>query len=134
MNRATEELVRTRAGNRCEYCQLAQAQYPLRFEIDHVIAEQHGGREVSENLALSCPKCNRHKGPNLTGIDGQSGAVAELFHPRRQVWQEHFRWSGPVLVGMTATGRATVAVLNINDPVRITLRQLLIDEGVFPDK
>ena len=36
------------------------------------------------------------------------------------------------LVGRTPVGRVTVAVLNINDPFRVELRQRLIDEGLFP--
>ena len=37
-----------------------------------------------------------------------------LFHPRQQSWTVHFRWNGPLLIGLTPTGRATVALLNIN--------------------
>jgi hypothetical protein len=47
-------------------------------------------------------------------------------------WFRHFRWDGPRLVGRTAVGRATVAVLDMNDEDRVELRQSLIDEGVFP--
>jgi hypothetical protein len=36
------------------------------------------------------------------------------------------------LIGRTAVGRVTVAVLNINDPLRVELRERLIGEGVFP--
>jgi hypothetical protein len=37
-------------------------------------------------------------------------------------------------VGLTAIGRTTVAVLNINDPFRVELRQGLIEEGLFPPR
>jgi hypothetical protein len=36
--------------------------------------------------------------------------------------RRNFEWMGFVLVGRTAVGRATVAVLDINDPQRIRLR------------
>jgi hypothetical protein len=36
-----------------------------------------------------------------------------------------------VLVGRTAVGRVTVAVLAVNDPFRVELRGRLIDEGLF---
>jgi hypothetical protein len=58
--------------------------------------------------------------------------VTPLFNPRRHKWDRHFRWEGPLLVGKTALGRVTVAVLEINFPERVQLRQSLIDEGVFP--
>ncbi len=40
----------------------------------HIVASQHLGATTVDNLALSCPFCNRHKGPNLVGIDPASGA------------------------------------------------------------
>ena len=55
-----------------------------------------------------------------------------LFHPRRQQWHRHFRWDGPVLVGRTQTGRATIRVLAINAPDRVEHREGLIAEGLFP--
>jgi hypothetical protein len=104
----------------------------LPFEIDHIIAEQHGGRTVASNLALSCFFCNRHKGPNLAGIDPVTRRHTRLFHPRRHSWNRHFQWSGPVLVGRTAVGRTTIRVLKINDRLRIWLREELIAEAIFP--
>jgi hypothetical protein len=79
-----------------------------------------------------CSFCNSAKGPNIAGIDPESGRLVPLFHPRRQNWNRHFRWNGPRLIGRTRTARATIAVLAINDPTFILLRQTLIDAGVFP--
>src|SRR5262245_27002940 len=79
----TRRLVRERAGNRCKYCGMPQAQqsFPF-FHVDHIIAQQHGGTDKPSNLALSCYHCNLHKGSNLTGIDPETGVVVVLFHPR----------------------------------------------------
>jgi HNH endonuclease len=130
MNRGVRQLVRQRAGNRCEYCHLPQEAAPLaRFHVEHVIPRQHGGGDDEDNLCLSCARCNFSKGPNLTGIDFDSGKVAMLFHPRRQNWRRHFRWDGPLLVGITRTGRATIAVLDINHPQRVELRDRLLEQG-----
>jgi len=68
----------------------------------------------------------------LAGWDKVTKRVVRLFHPRRHTWQRHFRWQGPILVGRTAIGRVTITVLKINRPLRVLLRQELIDEGVFP--
>jgi len=57
-----------RAGERCEYCQLPSGFHPAPFQTDHIIARQHGGKTVLENLALACVHCNRFKGPNLVGL------------------------------------------------------------------
>jgi hypothetical protein len=58
--------------------------------------------------------------------------IVVLFNPRRQRWHRHFEWDGPRLVGLTPSGRATIAVFNINAAHRIDLRELLIQAGLFP--
>ncbi|MFO0969362.1 MAG: hypothetical protein U0793_27715 [Gemmataceae bacterium] len=60
------------------------------------------------------------------------GRIVVLFNPRRQRWQRHFNWEGARLAGLTPCGRATVDVLNINEPERVKLRELLIVAGLFP--
>jgi hypothetical protein len=103
----------------------------LKTEIDHIIAEVHGGRTSASNLALSCLYCNRHKGPNLSGIDPQTRLHSRLFHPRRHSWAYHFRWDGARLRGRTAIGRTTIRVLRINAPLRVGLREELMAAGLF---
>jgi hypothetical protein len=132
MNRVLEELVWQRASGCCEYCQVPQQYDRLPFHIDHVLAKKHRGLTLASNLCLACFACNNHKGPNIAGVDPASKKVVPLFHPRRHKWHRHFRWNGAILVGMSPTGRATVAVLEMNLPARIAFRQWLIDEGVFP--
>jgi hypothetical protein len=132
MNASLVNLVWVRAGGFCEYCLIPKIHYPLPFEIDHIIAQQHGGKTLASNLALACFADNHHKGPNLAGIDPRTRRRAWLFHPRRQKWGRHFRWDGPVLVGRTAVGRATVAVLAMNLPHRVRHREQLMAEGVYP--
>lgn len=94
----------------------------LRFQVDHVIAEKHGGPLLAENLAWACYRCNSHKGPNLSGWDKKSGVV-RLFNPRTDRWETHFRWAGARLVGKTMIGRATVRVLCSNRPETVELRE-----------
>src|SRR5438552_3345230 len=106
--------VRDRAKDRCEYCRMPRAFDPIPFEIDHVIPTCHGGVTSLENCSFSCWLCNCFKGPNLAGIDDRTGRVVRLFHPRKDRWRTHFAWRGPVLLGRTGIGRATVAVLRIN--------------------
>jgi len=121
---ATRATVRHRAGDRCEYCRLPQAAEPdARFHIEHIVARQHGGTDDETNLALACHRCNRHKGPNLSGIDTISDHATLLFHPRRENWEVHFRIEQSEVVGLTATGRTTIALLQMNAPVRVELRR-----------
>lgn len=134
MNPDLERTVRLRAGGRCEYCRLPQSAASVPFAIDHIIARQHGGRTVAGNLALSCFYCNSFKGPNIAGLDPTSRKLTKLYHPRRHRWPRHFRWDGPRLVGRTAIGRTTVAVLQINRDEAVELRTSLLAEGLFQEE
>jgi hypothetical protein len=131
MNRALEHEIRRLAGNRCEYCGLPESFIRLKFTLDHVVARQHGGLDNLENLALACGYCNRHKGPNIAGIDPETGTMSRLFHPRSDVWLEHFRWQGAELIGVTPAGRATIAVLDMNGRYQISIRRAMMNEGIF---
>jgi 5-methylcytosine-specific restriction endonuclease McrA len=123
MDAATRRDVWSRAGNLCEYCGLAQeADSFFTFHVEHVIAKQHGGTDDLSNLALACHSCNLHKGPNLTGIDPDTGRIEPLFNPRSQRWEEHFRLDDEWIVGMTPTGRTTVRVLAMNAEEQRRLR------------
>jgi hypothetical protein len=108
--------VRARAEERCEYCRLPEAASFLPFEMEHIIAEKHGGPSSFDNLAFACRYCNAYKGPNIAGIDPLSGQISPLFHPRRDAWREHFRWNGTRLIGLSAPARASIEVLRMNHP------------------
>ena len=133
MPRGFDDLVRQRASNRCEYCQLSIEDNPdLAFQIDHIIAKKHRGLTHIGNLCLACFACNNHKNANISGIDTITKRLTPLFNPRRHKRTKHFRWDGPVLLGLTAIGRVTVLVLEINLDYRVDLRHSLIEEGKFP--
>lgn len=132
MDSALRRRVLERAEFRCEYCH-----YPVEFavrpfQVDHIIAEQHGGTTILDNLASACNRCNLHKGPNIASIDPTTGTMVPLFNPRTQEWGANFSWEGPRLVGITPIGRATIAVLSINSPLVIAVRRTLMEEGIFP--
>jgi hypothetical protein len=123
MTEAMRQFVRDRASHCCEYCQLHQDDSPLAaLHIEHIRPRKHGGTDDKENLALACIDCNLRKGPNLTGIDPETGDVTVLFHPRQDSWAAHFEWSGIHLHGRTAIGRTTVKVLELNSDDRLDLR------------
>lgn len=132
MDKALVRLVWQRARHCCEYCQIPEAFSILPFEIDHVIARQHRGKTIASNLALACACDNGFKGPNIASLDPRSGVLVRLFHPRRHKWRHHFRWDGPVLVGRTPIGRATIELLAMNHSFRVEQRRALIDAGLFP--
>jgi hypothetical protein len=132
MNESLERRVWRRAAGRCEYCKIPAYVSEFTFPIDHIIAQQHGGKTTYDNLALSCPHDNFHNGPYIAGLDLETGRLTRLFNPRRRKWSAHFAWDGPILVGKTPIGRTTLFVLNMNHPDRVEVRRLLIVAGVFP--
>jgi 5-methylcytosine-specific restriction endonuclease McrA len=124
MDAASRAAVRTRAENRCEYCQRRQSTSPLvPLQIEHVIPRKNRGSDDADNLALACAECNLHKGSDLTGIDPDSGQVTPLFNPRRDRWEQHFEWDGLRIVGLSAVGRTTVELLQLNAPARLRVRK-----------
>jgi 5-methylcytosine-specific restriction endonuclease McrA len=123
MNDAAKARVRERAGKRCEYCRLDQEDSPLAaLHVEHIIPRKHGGTDDADNLALACVDCNLHKGPNLTGIDPETGKVTRLFNPRHDLWDDHFERQGIHIAGKTPIGRTTVRVLNMNSDDQLALR------------
>ena len=122
--------VRRRAGDACEYCRLSQFVDDVSHQVEHVRPRQHGGTDEADNLALACRTCNLHKGPNLAGVDPQTGQLTRLFDPRQDDWHVHFRFAGPTLVAKTPVGRTTVKVLGINSPRQAETRRILLAEGI----
>lgn len=119
---------------RCAYCHTAQRIIGPLLEIDHITPQSRGGSSTEENLALACPLCNSYKSNLVEAVDPESGMMSPLFHPRNQVWAEHFAWldDGALIVGTTAWGRATVTALRMNDTDVVATRRLWIAVGWHP--
>jgi len=121
-----------RAGNRCEYCLLSQLAQEAAFHLDHVVPQSAGGPTSLDNLALACVSCSLRKGSRQTAIDAASGIEVPIFDPRRDTWHTHFRWTGAGLVGLTATGRATLEALQMNRPRVLEIREEERQRGRHP--
>lgn len=124
-------LVTNRALGRCEYCLIHQDYSIYTHEVDHIIPIKHGGKTISENLALSCLSCNRHKGSDFATIDLSTEEIIHLFNPRRQDWNEHFYFEDAKIDGKTQIGKGTAYLLQFNLPYRLLQRQVLIIEQKY---
>ena len=105
LSKALRTTVATRANGCCEYCR-SQARFATQsFAIDHIDAP-----------------------------DPVSRQQVALYHPRQQVWDEHFAWSKDFLliIGITAVGRATVEALRLNREPLVNLRRALYGIGEHP--
>ena len=130
ISNALRDQVRERAKNHCEYCLLPEVLI-VAHEPDHIIATQHRGPTSVENLGLACFDCNRRKGPNISSIDPDTGAVVQLFNPRRDDWLVPFCLQGARIVGRTPVGRATAELLQFNSTARIRVREELRKVGLY---
>jgi hypothetical protein len=134
LSAAIQAQVRQRAQHLCEFCHASEQWQYVKFTVDHTIPRSLGGRDELENLALACFHCNRRKTNRVTAVDPQSGTAVSLFNPRQEHWQEHFMWSkdGRFILGITATGRATVTALALNRERVIAIRAADREMGRHP--
>lgn len=127
-------LVADRANHRCEYCRAPEIVFNFPFEVEHIVPLYRGGTDEATNLALSCRACNLRKGINVRGIDPDSKTEVALFHPRQDNWNGHFQIEIElgIITGTTSTGKATVAIVEMNTTAQLTARLLWIRLGLFP--
>ena len=132
LDAATRAAVIARAARCCEYCGLADDIVLIKHQPDHIIATRHGGQTTLENLAYACYACNHQKGSDIATIDPATGLITRLYHPRQDLWKDHFRWNEWKIESLTAVGRATAALLRFNDSQRVATRANLAHQGRFP--
>jgi hypothetical protein len=123
-----------RAQGCCEYCR-SQARFAIQpFSVEHIVPRSQGGKITLDNLALACQGCNNHKYNKTEGRDPVSSDVVALYHPRKQRWSDHFAWNEDftLIIGLTATGRATIEALHLNREGVVNLRRILYTMGEHP--
>lgn len=123
------------ANDCCEYCKALQFYNSPSFACEHIIPFSLGGSNDLENLANACHACNPSKYNVIKAIDPLTNQMVSLFHPRKQNWHDHFKWSDDLLtiIGLTPIGRATVERLKMNREASINIRQVTIGKGHPPD-
>ena len=136
LSETIRQAIRTRAGNRCEYCRCHQDYVLGQLQIDHILPLAKGGPDSAENLCLACELCNQYQWTKTEGLDPPTKARTPLFHPRRDRWHEHFTWSDDwtEIIGLTPCGRATVIALRLNNPLAVTVRRNWVKAGWHPPK
>ncbi len=124
--------VQKRANDCCEYCLINKKFTFFSHEIDHIISEKHRGETHKNNLCLSCFECNRYKGSDIGSLDIETGEFTRLYNPRRDKWEEHFYLDNVTIHPLTAIGRVTLFLLQINSEEQLARRQTLIQSGHYP--
>ena len=119
---------------RWAYCHSLEALLGIPLEADHISTTARKGRTIFSNLCLCCRACNGFKADRLQAHDPFTGRLVPLFHPRKQDWSAHFYWSddSTQIIGLSATGRATVAALKMNNDLITNLRSLWVILQMHP--
>jgi hypothetical protein len=126
--------VSRRAERRCEYCRAPERIFNLRFEVEHISPQSVEIDNDLANLALACRSCNLFKATFTRAVDPESGESVALFHPRQDVWAEHFALDpeSRELRGLTDVGRASIVRLHMNDDFQIEARDLWLSLDLYP--
>ena len=118
----------------CEYCVSPYNFSTDFFHYEHIIPLSLNGKTELENLARSCGICNNNKSDKIKHTDPLTKQIVRLYHPRQDVWADHFQWSDDNLhlVGITPIGRATIELLKLNRINAVHLRKLLKMADLHP--
>lgn len=122
-----------RANKFCEYCR-ASMKILVVMEVDHIVPVTASGETTLDNLCLACRSCNNAKRSFQSGSDPITQNEVPLFNPRTQVWAEHFAWDADYVYiqGLSATGRATILRLDMNNQMLVEARRLWRKTGWQP--
>lgn len=128
ISKENRQKVKTRAKDCCEYCYSQEDFSPSSFSIEHILPVAKGGQNTLGNLAYACQGCNNTKYTNTENIDAVTGETISFFHPRKDNWKEHFKWSDNklLIIPLTPKGRVTLNALNLNRKSVVNLRKVLI--------
>ncbi len=80
---------------------------------------------VSKRASKRCEYCKLHEDDDVYTFH-----VEHIVAIKHDDWTEHFTFQGSHVIGLTPRGRATVRVLDMNDPDRVRVRA----ELGFPDQ
>ena len=58
--------------------------------------------------------------------------IIVLFNPRKEEWTEHFDIQNGEIIGKTRIGKATIKLLQLNQPDLLISRQILSQSGRYP--
>ena len=128
------DFVLARARMCCEYCLSPLNFSSDDFAVEHIVPKSLFGSDDVDNLALSCQGCNNRKFVSVSAVDPVSGVETRLYHPRTDVWFEHFVWNDDftILIGLTAVARATIERLELNRSRIQNLRRILVLANEHP--
>jgi 5-methylcytosine-specific restriction endonuclease McrA len=117
--------VMVRAHHVCEYCLLDEEDTFFGLEVDHIIAEKHGGETTNENLACACLTCNRNKGSDIATLEPGTRNVMRLYRPHEPDSTSHFDWNGDCSIASFEQQRTSARARGFS-----TCRTVLVETSI----
>ncbi|MFZ0790439.1 MAG: hypothetical protein WAM94_12560 [Chromatiaceae bacterium] len=104
------------------------------MQVEQITPKAAGSSSEIGNFWLTCAWCNSYKGTKTSARDPVTGTDVALFNPRNRLWADQFTWDGESvrIIGVTPTGRATVAALQLNNPIIVPARRRRVIAGRHP--
>jgi hypothetical protein len=134
ISQKNKDFIRQLAYRCCEYCQSQEAYSTQNFSMEHIIPSHLGGSNEIDNLALCCQGCNNHKFTKVGLFDKVMNEFIPFFHPRQDIWTEHFNWSEDfmLIIPLTKKGEVTLEVLKMNRQQVVNWRMAILSIGKHP--
>ena len=124
--------VAERANFCCEYCLIPERLSFFTYQIEHIISLKHKGDSTFENLAFSCPICNRYKGSDLGTNVNSPPILTRFYNPRIDKWNDHFKLKqNGQIVPKSDIGEATIKIFQLNYDDAVLQRQKLIKADIL---
>ena len=113
----------------CEFCHIPEGILPLH--VLNLPRQKKDTPNALQNYCVICEHCYKAKGNRVEGVDPRSGKIIPLFHPRKDIWKQHFSWEIDhiTIKGLTIVGRATVAITRMNSESMLERRKQGLRDG-----
>ena len=136
ISKSIRKIIQDQFKNCCAYCQIQQHISGIHLTVDHIIPETLGGHNNVDNLCLACWDCNLLKGTRTSLFDYKTQTFIPLFHPQKQIWSEHMKWSysKTYVQSETLIGEKTIQALQLNRPQLVLSREIWAAVGWHPPK
>ncbi|NJN77296.1 MAG: HNH endonuclease [Saprospiraceae bacterium] len=134
VSKKNKDFIRKLAHGCCEYCQSQEAYSTQNFSMEHIIPTHLDGSNEIDNLALSCQGCNNIKFTKIGLTDETTDEFIPFFHPRQDIWIEHFKWNDDftLIIPLTKKGEVTLKVLKMNREQVVNWRTAVLSVGKHP--
>jgi hypothetical protein len=110
----------------CGYCGVSETDIGSELTRDHFQPTSQGGSDTLANYVYSCHACNEFKSDFW---QEDTTSTERVLHPLRDDLSQHISLDvNGLLLGLTETGNAHIAILHLNRPALVSHRRRAMRE------